>query len=155
LTDVLLFAHILSAFWYVMGLAAVQLAYVRALRSDDLTARIDAVEEASHYQGVLLVPGAIASGFSGAFYWADAGYNLITTEWLWLLEAAFAVTLLVCLPLIGAGLRRARIAALKARRDPALAPELEHALNENVVLVFGGLATILVVVMTAVSVFAP
>jgi hypothetical protein len=155
LTDLLLFAHILSAFWYVMGLAAVQLSYVRALRSEDLSERINAVEEASHYNGVLLVPGAIALGFSGAFYWADAGYNLITDEWLWLLEAAFLVTVLVCLPLIGAGLRRVRIAALKARRDPEAAANLERALTDGVPLIFGALATALVVLMTAVSVWGP
>ncbi len=153
--SLLLFAHILSAYWYVMGLAAVQLTYVRAMRTESLEERIHAVEEASHFQGVLLVPGAIAAGFSGAFFWSAAGYNLVTTEWLWALEAAFAVTLLVCLPLIGAGLRRVRIAALKARRNPDLAPDLERALNEGVPLIFGGLATLLVVVMTAVSVWGP
>ena len=151
--DVLLFALIISAYWYVMGLAAVQLAYIRAMRSEGVPARLEAINDASHYQGVLLVPGAIAAGFAGAFYWTEAGNNLITSEWMWPLEAAFAVTLLVCLPLIGAGLRTTRIAALKARKDPALAPELDRALHESVVPAFGGLAVVLVVIMTAVSVF--
>ena len=155
MTDILLFALIISAFWYVMGLAAVQLAYIRAMRGEAVPARLEAIEEASHYQGVLLVPGAIASGFAGAFYWTEAGYNLITSEWMWPLEAAFAVTLLVCLPLIGAGLRSTRIAALKARKDPALAPQLDRVLHESVVPAFGGLAVVLVVIMTAASVFGP
>jgi hypothetical protein len=152
---VLLFALIISAYWYVMGLAAVQLAYIRAMRGEGVLPRLEAVEDASHYQGVLLVPGAIAVGFAGAFYWTEAGYNLITTEWMWPLELSFAITLLVCLPLIGAGLRRTRIAALKAKRDPALEPELDRALTETVVPLFGGLAVVLMVIMTAVSVFGP
>ena len=153
--DILLFALLIAAFWYVMGLAAVQLTYIRAVRAEGVPARLEAIEEASHYQGVLLVPGAIAAGFAGAFYWTEAGYNLITSEWMWPLEAAFAITLLVCLPLIGAGLRRARIAALKARKDPALEPQLAAALGESVVLLFGGLAVVLVIIMTAVSVWGP
>lgn len=153
--DILLFALLISAYWYVMGLAAVQLAYIRAMRAEGVPAQLEAVEDASHFQGVLLVPGAIAAGFAGAFYWTEAGHNLITSEWMWPLEAAFAITLLVCLPLIGAGLRRARIAALKAKRDPALAPELDRALHESVVPAFGGLAVVLMVIMTGVSVFGP
>jgi hypothetical protein len=153
--DILLFALLISAYWYVMGLAAVQLAYIRAMRAEGVPARLEAVEDASHYQGVLLVPGAIAVGFAGAFYWTEAGHNLITTEWMWPLELAFAITLLVCLPLIGAGLRRARIAALKAKRDPALAPELDRTLHESVVPAFGGLAVVLMVIMTGASVFGP
>jgi uncharacterized membrane protein len=133
----------------------VQLAYISALRTEGIPLRLEAIEDASHYQGVLLVPGAIASGFAGAFYWTEAGYNLITSEWMWPLEASFAITLLVCLPLIGAGLRRARIAALKARKDPALAPELDRVIHESVVPAFGSLAVVLIVVMTAVSVFGP
>ena len=153
--DLLLFLHILAAFWYVMGLAAVQLAYVRAVRTAELEPRVAAIEEASHYQGVLLVPGAIALGFSGVFYWADRDYNLLTTGWLLALEGMYVVTLFACLPLVGVGLRRARIAALKARRSEAAVAELERVLAEGVPLVFGGLATVLVVGMAAVSVFRP
>jgi uncharacterized membrane protein len=153
--DLLLFLHVLAAFWYVMGVAAVQLSYIRAVRAEALDQRIAAVEEAFHYQGVLLVPGAIALGFSGAFYWADRDYNLLTTGWLLALEAMYLVTLFACLPLIGVGLRRARIAALKARRSESAAAELERVLADGVPLVFGGLATALVVGMTAVSVFRP
>jgi hypothetical protein len=153
--QLLLFALIISAYWYVMGLAAVQLAYIRAMRAEGVPAQLEGINDASHYQGVLLVPGAIAAGFAGAFYFTEAGHNLITTEWLWPIELSFAITLLVCLPLIGAGLRRARIAALKAKRDPALTPDLDRALQESVVPLFGGLAVLLMVIMTAVSVFGP
>jgi len=66
MTDTLLFALIISAYWYVMGLAAVQLAYIRAVRAEGVPTRLEAIEDASHYQGVLFVPGAIAVGFAGA-----------------------------------------------------------------------------------------
>jgi hypothetical protein len=155
MTDLLLFLHLLSAFWYVMGLAAVQLSWVRASRADELSVRIAGAEEASHYQGVLLVPGAIAAGFSGAFYWASRDYNLATTGWLLALEALYVVTLLGCLPLIGVGLRRARFAALKARRSPDAEAELSAALGDTAPLIVGALASALVVAMTALSAWRP
>jgi hypothetical protein len=52
-------------------------------------------------------------------------------------------------------LRRARIAALKARRAGKAVPELEEALHDSVPLVFGGLATIILVAMAFISVTRP
>lgn len=153
--NILALLHLLAAFWYIMGLPAVQLPLVRAWRSQDLTVQAAALEEASHYQGVLLVPGAIAAGASGLFLWAQMGYNLVTSGWLLALEALYLLTLLVCLPLIGLGIRRARLASLQAQRAGRATPELEQALADSVPLVFGGLATLLVPVMTYLSVFKP
>jgi uncharacterized membrane protein len=153
--DFWLFAHILSAFWYVGGLTAVQLACVRAWQNDELHARAEALEEASHYQGVLLVPGAIASVATGLFLWAELDFDLLTTPWLLGLEALYIVTLLVCVPLGGIGLRRARIAALQARKAGRSTPELEQAMRDSVPLVFGGIAALLVPVMVYFSVFRP
>ncbi len=153
--DLLTFVHILAAFWYVAGLTAVQLSLVRAWQSEDLAVRADSLEEASHYQGLLLVPGAIASVASGLFLWAQLDYDLITTPWLLALEALYILTLLVCLPLAGIGLRRARLAALRARKAGRATPELEQAMADPAPLVFGGLATLLVPVMAALSVFRP
>ena len=151
----LAFAHILAAFWYVAGLTAVQLALVRAWQHDDLTIRADSIEEASHYQGVLLVPGAIASVATGLFLWAQLDYDLIATPWLVVLEGLYIATLLVCLPLAGIGLRRARLAALRVRKTRSATPELEQAITDSVPLIFGGIATLLVPVMAALSVFRP
>ncbi len=153
--NVLTFLHLLAAFWYVMGLAAVQLALVRGWRSRELAVQSAAFEEASHYQGVLLVPGAIAAGASGVFLWAQMDYNLFTSGWLLALEGLYLLTILVCLPLLGLGIRRARLAALRAAKAGRPTPELEQALAENVPLVFGGLATLLVPAMTYLSVFRP
>ncbi len=153
--ELLLFLHLLSAFWYVIGLSAVQLAYVRATQSTELSAQVSALEEASHFQGVLLVPGAIAIGATGYFYWAKLDYELLETGFLLALEALYLLTLFVCLPVIGMALRRARIAALKARRAGKAVPELEDALRDSVPLVFGGLATVILVAMAFISVSRP
>lgn len=54
--DTLTLLHILAVFWYVMGLAAVQFPLIRGWRIDDLKVKTSAFDEASHYQGLLLVP---------------------------------------------------------------------------------------------------
>ena len=153
--NILTFLHLLAVFWYVMGLAAIQLPLVRGWRSQDLQVQTPAFEEASHYQGVLLVPGAIAAGASGLFLWAEMDYSPLTTGWLLALEGLYLFTLLVCLPLIGLGLRRTRLAALRAQKVGHPTPELEEALADNVALLFSGLATLLVPAMTYLSVFKP
>jgi uncharacterized membrane protein len=153
--ELLAFAHILAAFWYVAGLTAVQLSLVRAWQHDEIAVRADSLEEASHYQGVLLVPGAIAGIATGIALWAQLDYDLISTGWLVTLELLYIVTLLVVLPLIGIGLRRARIAALQARKAGRATPQQQQAMADSVPLVFGGIATLLVPVMTALSVFRP
>lgn len=153
--DALAFVHLLSAFWYVMGLAAVQVSLLRGWGDGDIGRRADALEEASHYQGLLLVPGAIAAGATGVFLWAQMGYNLISTGWLLAQEGLYILTILVCLPLIGMGLRRARLAALESRKTGRTTPELEQALGDNAPLVFSGIATLLVPLMAFLAVFKP
>ena len=153
--NILTFIHLLAVFWYVMGLAGTQIALVRGWRSQELQVQTSAFEEASYYQGVLLVPGAIAAGASGLFLWAEMDYNPLTTGWLLALEGLYLFTLLVCLPLIGMGLRRTRLASLQAGKAGRPTPELEEALADNVPLLFSGLATLLVPVMTYLSVFKP
>jgi uncharacterized membrane protein len=155
IAELLLFLHVISAFWYVIGLSAVQMAYVRATQSTELGAQVSALEEASHFQGVLLVPGAIAVGASGLFYWVKLDYEPLETGFLLALEGLYLATLFVCLPVIGMALRRARIASLKARRAGKSVPELEEALRDSVPLVFGGLATIILVAMAFISVSRP
>lgn len=153
--EFLAFVHILAAFWYVAGLTAVQLSLARAWQSDALDVRADSLEEASHYQGILLVPGAIASIASGLFLWAQLDYDLITTPWLLALEALYIATLLVCLPLTGIGLRRARLAALQARKAGSATPQQAQAMSDGGSLIASGLATLLVPAMAALSVFRP
>lgn len=153
--ELLAFVHILAASWYVAGLTAVQLSLVRAWQSEALEVRADSFEEASHYQGILLVPGAIASVASGLFLWAQLDYNLITTPWLLALEALYVVTLLICLPLTGIGLRRTRLAALQARKAGHATPQQAQTMSDGGALIASGVATLLMPVMTALSVFRP
>lgn len=147
--------HILAVFWYVMGLAAVQFPLIRGWRLEDVRLKAVAFEEAAHYQGLLLVPGIIAAGVTGVFMWTEMDYNLITTGWLLAQEALYLVGLLVCLPLIGLGLRRARLASLQAEKAGGTTPELEEALADNVPIVFSGIATLLLPVMVYLAVFKP
>lgn len=153
--DILTLLHILAVFWYVMGLAAVQFPLIRGWRLDDVRLKAAAFEEASHYQGLLLVPGIIAVGVTGVFMWAQMGYNLVSTGWLLAQETLYVVSLLVCVPLIGLGLRRARLAALRAEKTGGPTPELEEALADNVPIVFSGIATLLLPVMAYLAVFKP
>lgn len=153
--DVLAFLHLLAAFWYVGGLAAVLLSLSRAWRSNDVQRQALAFAEASQYQGSLLLPGTIAMGATGVFLWAELGYNLITTGWLLALEVLYLIVLLVCLPLMGIGLRRARLFAAEATKTGERSPELEEALADRVPLVFGAIALILLPVMAYLSLFKP
>ncbi len=147
--------HVLAAFWYVMGLAAVQFPLIRGWQLEDVKLKAAAFEEASHYQGLLLVPGIIALGITGVFMWTQMDYNLITTGWLLAQEGLYLVSLLVCVPLIGLGLRRARLASLQAEKAGGVTLELEQALADNVPIVFSGIATLLLPVMAYLALFKP
>jgi uncharacterized membrane protein len=151
----LLFLHLLASLWLVAGLTAVMLPLVRAWSVEELSLQVLAIEEAHHYQGLLLIPGTVAAGATGAFYWAQAGYNLFATGWLLALGLLYLLVLLVCLPLIGIGLRRLRLAALQAAREGSPTPELAEALADRVPLVFGGLAFLALPALVALSVFGP
>ncbi|MFQ6020149.1 MAG: DUF2269 family protein, partial [Dehalococcoidia bacterium] len=107
--DLRAYLHLLSAFWYVGGLAAVLLPLARAWRSRDLHYQVTAFAEASKYETTLLLPGAVAAAATGVFLWAEMGFNLLTTGWLLALEIMYLVVILLCLPLIGLGLRRVHL----------------------------------------------
>ena len=153
--EAFVFLHVLAALWYVAGLTSVQIALVRGWQAPEVETRVIAFSEATHYQGTLLIPGAIAVATTGLFLWGQLDYNFVTTPWLLGVEAMYIVTLLVCIPLMGMGLRRARIASLIAERRGNVTPELEEAMADSVPLVFGGIATMLVPAMVALSVFRP
>lgn len=156
--ELLAFLHVTGGFVYVMGLTAVQVALARAQRAPDPAEKGDAIEEASHYQAVLLVPGAIAAGATGVFLWSYLDYNLITTPWLLVAEALFVFSLLVCLPVIGVGLNRGRIAALIVRKAQGTRPPNETqlaAMSDPAPLVFAGIATLAVPAMAFLELARP
>ncbi len=82
-------------------------------------------------------------------------YNLITSGWLLAQGVLYLVSLLVCLPLIGLGLRRVRLISLQVEKAGGIRPELEEALAGNVPIVFSGIATLLLPVMTYPAMFKP
>jgi uncharacterized membrane protein len=114
-----------------------------------------AFEEAFHYQGLLPVPGLIAVGVTGVFTWAQMDYNLVATGWLLAQEVLYFVSLLVCLSLIGLGLRRMRLASLRAEKAGGITPELEEALADNVPMLVSGIAALVLAVMAYLAVFKP
>jgi uncharacterized membrane protein len=114
-----------------------------------------AFEEAVQYQGQLPVPGIIAVGATGVFTRAQMVYNLVATGWLLAQEALYIVSLLVCLFLMGLGLRRVRLASLQAEKAGGIAPAPEEAMADNVPMVFSGIAALLLAVMAYLAVFKP
>jgi len=82
-------------------------------------------------------------------------YNLVTSGWLLAQGVLYLVSLLVCLPLIGLGLRKVRLASFQAEKVGGMTPELEEALADNVPIVFSGIATLLLPVMAYPAVFKP
>jgi hypothetical protein len=63
--------------------------------------------------------------------------------------------ILLCLPLIGLGLRRVYLLSLQASKTGEMTPELAEALADRVPLVFGGVVAILLPVMAYLSIFKP
>jgi len=149
---VALFFHLLCVLWFAAGLSAVLVPLIRAYNARQVEVQALAVEEASHYQGLLLVPGAVAAGATGVFYWAAREEDFFREPALLALGLLYLVVLLVLLPLAGLGLRRLRLAALQARRGEGRA--LEEALSERVALVFLSLAVLFLPLLLAVALAA-
>jgi len=151
---VALFFHVTAALWMAGGLVGVLVPLARAYSVDDLSIQVLAVEEASHYQGLLLLPGAIVTGTTGLLYWAARGKEVFGDPVLMALGLLYLVVLLVFLPLIGLGLRRLRVAAIQSRREGVLTPELKEALEDRVALTFLGLTIVLMPGLVALSLAA-
>lgn len=127
----------------------------RAWRSKDVQFQMHAFRQSADNETAVLLPGALLSGATGVLWGAAASYNFITTGWLLALWISYAISVLICLPLLGMGLRRARLLALQSAKTGRVSPELEQALADNVPLVFGTLLIVLAVVMAWLAVFKP
>jgi uncharacterized membrane protein len=147
--------HELSLLLYAAGLGATMMPVYRAWRSTDVPLQMHAFQQAAANETGVLLPGALLTGATGVFWGAAAGYNFITTGWLLALWLLYVVAVFVCLPLLGLGLRRARLLSLQAGKTGRISPELEQALADNVPLVFGTVMIVLTVVMTWLAVFKP
>lgn len=140
---------------YLCGVGSVAAQVFRAWRSSDLRAQMYGLTAAADSEPVLLLPGAIAAGVFG-FVWATVSHHDFFREpWLLTLTVLYLLNSFVFLPLLGVGLRRARLASLKSWKSGKLTPELQAALADNVPVVFSALMIALLPVMLWLAVFQP
>ncbi len=149
------FLHIAALFLFMVGVGAVMAPVYRAWHNDDLRAQMYAFTSAADNETALLLPGALLTGVTGVFWAASGHHNFVREGWLLTLSVLYVLATFVCLPLLGLGLRRARLASLKSWKSGKLTPELRSALDDNVPLVFGTLIILLLPVMGWLAVFKP
>lgn len=148
-------AHVLALIWLGAGLGATYPHILRAWSSKDVRYQMYALVEAANNETRILLPGAMASGITG-FFWAVArGYNFLTDAWLGVLALLYVFFYFICLPLMGFGLRRARLAALTAAKRGEVTEELREVLDDKVPLVFGTLLVLSVPLLSALAIFKP
>jgi uncharacterized membrane protein len=147
--------HELSLFLYMAGIGATMLPVYRAWRSSDVRFQMHAFSQAAANETGILLPGALLTGATGVFLGSSAGYNFIKDGWLLTLWILYAIAILICLPLLGLGLRRARLLALQSAKSGRITPELEQALGDNVPVVFGTIIVILSLIMAWLAVYKP
>jgi hypothetical protein len=149
------FLHILAVLWMARGVGSTMLPVYRSWRSKDVQFQMAAFRQAADNETGVLLPGALLTGATGVGWGAAAGWNFVTEGWLLALWLVYLLTVFVCLPLLGLGLRRARLLSLQAAKTGTVTPELEAALADNVPLVFGTSIILLMVVMVWLPVFKP
>lgn len=147
--------HEIALIWFGAGLGATMIPVYRGWRSRDVRYQMYAFRIAADSETSVLLPGALLTGATGVLWGTSAGYNFITTHWLLAVWLTYVVAVFICLPLLGMGLRRARLLALQAGKTGRMTPELEHALSDNVPVVFGTIIIILTLVMAWLAVFKP
>ncbi|MBN9492725.1 DUF2269 family protein [bacterium] len=147
--------HTLSLIWLGAGIGAIWPPILRAWATKDVQYQMYCLREAANNETRVLVPGAMASGVTGFFWAASQNLNFFTTGWLLALWLSFIFFYLVCLPLMGWGLRRARLAALIAAKKGEVTPDLQEVLDDRVPLVFSTVLVISIPLMAWFAVFKP
>jgi signal transduction histidine kinase len=147
--------HTLSLIWLGAGLGATYPLILKAWAAKDLQYQMYCLREAANNETRILLPGAMASGVTGFFWAASQNLNFFRTGWLLALWLLFIFFYLVCLPLLGFGLRRARLAALTAAKKGVVTPELREILDDRVPLVFSTILVISVPILAWLAVFKP
>jgi hypothetical protein len=141
--------------WLGAGLGATYPPILRAWSSKDVKYQMYSLIEAANNETRILLPGAMSTGITG-FFWAVASdYNFLKEGWLAALGASFIFFYFVCLPLMGFGLRRARLASLIAAKKGEITPELQAILDDRVPIVFSTLLVLSVPWMAWLAVFKP
>jgi hypothetical protein len=147
--------HVLALIWLGAGLGATYPLILKAWRTEDVQHQMFCLVEAANNETRWLVPGAMASGVTGFFWAADQELNFVKTGWLAALTLLFILFYLVCLPLLGFGLRRARLAALVAAKKGEVTDELRQILDDRVPLVFGTALVLSVPLLAWLAVYKP
>ncbi|MFQ5382426.1 MAG: DUF2269 family protein [Dehalococcoidia bacterium] len=148
-------AHVLSLIWLGAGTGATYPHILRAWASQDVRYQAYCLVEAAANETRILLPGAMATGITG-FFWAVAGdWNFVEDGWLGALALLFVFLYFVCLPLLGFGLRRTRLAVLAAEKKGEETEELRQLLEDRVPVVFGTILTLGLPVMAWLAVFQP
>jgi uncharacterized membrane protein len=147
--------HVLSLIWLGAGLGATYPLILKAWRTKDVQYQMYCLVEAANNETKVLLPGAMASGITGFFWGVSRNYNFVKEGWLLALTLLFVFFYLVCLPLLGFGLRRARLASLIAAKKGSITPELQGILDDRVPIVFGTILVLSVPLLAWLAVFKP
>lgn len=147
--------HILSLIWLGAGLGATYPLILKAWAAKDVKYQMYCLTEAANNETRILLPGAMASGITGFFWAVSDDWNFVKDGWLAALALLFIVVYFVCLPLLGFGLRRARLASLIAVKKGQETDELRAILNDRVPIVFGTVLVLSVPVMAWLAVYKP
>ena len=147
--------HVLSIIWLGAGLGATYPLILKAWRTKDVQYQMYCLVEAANNETRVLLPGAMATGITGFFWAVSQNYNFVKTGWLAALTLLYVFFYFVCLPLLGFGLRRARLAALIAAKKGTQTQDLLDVLNDRVPIVFGTLLVLSVPLLAWLAIFKP
>ena len=147
--------HVLAMVWLGAGLGATYPNILRAWATKDVRYQMHCLVEAANSETRILLPGAMSTGITGFFWATSNGDNFVRDGWLAALSLCFVFFWFICLPLLGFGLRRARLASLIAAKKGEQTPELLAILNDRVPVVFGTLLVLSVPLMAWLAVFKP
>ena len=147
--------HVLSMVWLGAGLGATYPLILRAWASKDVKYQMYCLVEAANNETRVLLPGAMATGITGFFWAVSQDYNFVKDGWLAALAAIYVIVYFGCLPLLGFGLRRARLASLIAAKKGEETEELRQILDDRVPIVFGTVLVLSVPLLAWLAVFQP
>jgi hypothetical protein len=147
--------HMLALAWLGAGLGATFPLILRAWSAKDLKYQMYSLVEAANNETRILLPGAMATGITGFFWGVAEDYDYLRDGWLAALSASFVFFYFICLPLLGFGLRRARLAALIATKKGETTDELRAVLDDRVPIVFSTLLVLSIPWMAWLAIFKP
>lgn len=147
--------HILSMIWLGAGLGATYPLILKAWATKDVKYQMYCLVEAANNETRILLPGAMATGITGFFWGVSQELNFVKEGWLAALTVLYIFFYFVCLPLLGFGLRRARLASLIAAKKGTETAELRAILDDRVPIVFGTLLVLSVPLLAWLAIFKP